>query len=83
MPSSTKLDEKFEGVENFHSWKYIIDLILEENDLVQFINNNVPKPEGNEVKEKYKKAMIRAKRIIADSIKDHLIPQVSSKDTQK
>ena len=27
--------------------------------------------------------MIRAKRIIADSIKDHLIPQVSSKDTPK
>ena len=37
----------------------------------------------DEAKEKYKKDMIRAKRIIADSIKDHLIPQVSSKDTPK
>ena len=27
--------------------------------------------------------MIRSKRIIADSIKDHLIPQVSSKDKPK
>ena len=27
--------------------------------------------------------MIRDKRIIADSIKDHLVPQVSSKDTTK
>ena len=27
--------------------------------------------------------MIKAKRIIADSIKDHLIPQVSSKKTPK
>ena len=27
--------------------------------------------------------MIRAQRIIADSIKDHLIPQVSSKKTTK
>jgi CRISPR/Cas system CSM-associated protein Csm2 small subunit len=50
---------------------------------VQFIKNNVPEPEGNEAKEKYKKDMIREKRIIADSIKDHLIPQVSSKDTLK
>jgi hypothetical protein len=82
MPSSTKLDEKLKGVENFRDWKYTIGLILEENDLVQFIKNNVPKPEGNEAKEKYKD-MIRAKRIIADSIKDHLIPQVSSKDTLK
>ena len=43
----------------------------------------MPKPEEDEAKEKYKKDMIRAKRIIADSIKDHLIPQVSSKDTPK
>ena len=34
-------------------------------------------------KKKYKKDMIRVKRIIVDSIKDHLIPQVSSKDTPK
>ena len=40
-------------------------------------------PEEDEAKEKYKKYMIRAKRIIVDSIKDHLIPQVSSKDTPK
>ena len=40
-------------------------------------------PEEDESKEKYKKCMIRAKRIIANSIKDHFIPRVSSKDTQK
>ena len=40
-------------------------------------------PREDETKEKYKKYMIRAKRIIADSIKDHFIPQVSSKDTPK
>jgi hypothetical protein len=44
MPSRTKLDEKLEGVENFRAWKYIIGLILEENDLVQFIKNNVLEP---------------------------------------
>jgi hypothetical protein len=32
---------------------------------------------------KYKKDMIRAKRVIANSIKYHLIPQVSSKNTPK
>ena len=39
--------------------------------------------EEDEAKEKYRKHMIRANRITADSIKDHLIPQVSSKDTPK
>jgi hypothetical protein len=40
-------------------------------------------PKEDAAKEKYKKDMVRAKRIIADSIKDHLIPQVSSKNTPK
>jgi hypothetical protein len=83
MSTSTKLVDKLEGVENFCSWKYRIGLILEENDLAKFIKENVPEPEENATKEKYKKDMIKAKRIIADSIKDHLIPQVSSKNTPK
>ena len=83
MSPSTKLDDKLEGIENFRAWKYIIGLILEENDLAQFIKEVVPEPEEDEAKEKYKKDMIRAKRIIADSIKDHLIPQVSYRDTPK
>jgi hypothetical protein len=70
-------------LENFHAWKYRIGLILEENDLTKFIKENVPEPEEEETKEKYKKDMIKAKRIIAYSIKDHLIPQVSSKNTPK
>jgi hypothetical protein len=72
-----------EGVENFHAWKYRIGLILEENDLAKFIKENVPKPEEDAAKAKCKKDMIRAKRIIANSIKDHLIPQVASKNTPK
>ena len=40
-------------------------------------------PKEDEAKEKYKKDTIKAKRIITDSIKSHLIPQVSSKDTAK
>jgi hypothetical protein len=83
MSASTKIFDKLEGVENFCLWKYIIELILEENDLEKFIKENVSKPEEVEAKEKYKKDMIMDKRIIADSIKDHLTPQVSSKNTPK
>jgi hypothetical protein len=83
MSASTKLVDKLEGVENFHVWKYRIGIILEENDLAKFIKENVLEPKEDATKEKYKKDMIRAKRIIAYSIKDHLIPQVSSKNTPK
>ena len=78
MSLSTKLDEKLEGADNFRAWKYRVMLILEEHDLEGFIENEVPEPEGDEAKARHKKSLIKAKKIIADSIKDHLIPHVSS-----
>jgi hypothetical protein len=58
-------------------------LIIEENDLVSFIEKDIEEPEGDEAKAKYKKDLIKAKRIIADSIKNHLIPHVSALKTPK
>ena len=73
MTKNTKIDENLEGAEKFRAWKYRIMLILQENDLDQFVKE--------EAKSKHKKDMIIAKRIIAYSIKDNLIPQVSSRET--
>ena len=47
------------------------------------MKEEVKELEGAEAKSKHKKDMIIAKRIIADSIKDNLIPQVSSWRTPK
>ena len=59
MSHHTKLDEKIEGADNFRALKYRISLVLEGNDLANALHN---------------KKLVIAKRIIADSIKDHLIP---------
>ena len=83
MAPSTKLEDKLEGIENYRAWKYGIGLILKEIDLDTYIKKEVAEPDEAEAKEKHKKDLIRAQRIIADSIKDHLIPQVSSKKTLK
>jgi hypothetical protein len=82
MSTSTNLVEKLEGIDNFHAWKYRIDLILSENDLSKFIKE-VEEPEDVVEKAKHQKDSIRAQRIIANSIKDHMIPYVSSKKTPK
>ena len=74
MSHHTKLDENLEGANNFRAWKYTISLVLEENELDSYINEEVPVPEGNEAKALHKKKLVMAKRIIADSIKYHLIP---------
>ena len=83
MTSNTKVDEKLVGVANFRAWKYRMLLILEENDLEKYVEEEVAETEGDEAKTRHKKKMIRGKRIIAYSIKDHLIPHVSSLKTPK
>ena len=83
MAPSTKLEDKLEGIDKFRAWKYKIGLILQENDLDKYIKDEVAELEEAENKEKHKKDMIMAERIIADSIKDYLIPQVSSRNTMK
>ena len=74
MSHHTNVDEKLEGADNFQDWKYRMSLVLEENELDSYINEEVPVPEGDEAKALHKKKLVMAKRIIADSIKDHLIP---------
>ena len=74
MSHHTKLDEKLEGADNFRAWKYRISLVLEENELDSYIHEEVPIPEGDEEKSLHNKNMVMENRIIADSIKDHLIP---------
>ena len=83
MSHHTKLEDKPEGYDNFQAWKHRISLFLEENELDTYINEEVPVLGGDEAKALHKKKLVKAKRIIVDSIKDHLIPHVSSLKTPK
>ena len=44
MTINTKFDEMLEGVDNFWAWKYKVMLILQENDLEGFIEENILEP---------------------------------------
>jgi hypothetical protein len=82
MTTRTKIDEKLDGTDNFRAWRYRVTL-LEEHELDMFIIEEVQEPQGDEAKAKYKKDMMKAKRIIANSIKDHLIHHVPSLSSPK
>ena len=56
---------------------------LKKMELDTYISREVPVPEGDEAKSLHKKKLVMAKKIIVDSIKDRLIPQVSSLKTPK
>ena len=51
--------------------------------LDSYISEEVPVLDGDEAKALHKSKLVMDKRIIADSIKDHPIPQVSSPKTPK
>ena len=45
MNHRTQLDDKLGKADNFRAWKYRTSLILEENDLDQYISKEVLDPE--------------------------------------
>ena len=52
---------------------------MKENGLDKYIKDEIVEPKEHEAKEKHEQDLIKAMRIIFESIKDHLIPQVSYK----
>jgi hypothetical protein len=76
MITSMRVEYRLDGEDNFRSWEHRVLLILEENYLLDHFKQVIPKPEEEEAKVKYKKNEIKAKRILTDSIKDHLNPNV-------
>jgi hypothetical protein len=83
MSTSMRVEDRLDGADNFRSWKHKVLLILEENELLDHIKQMLPEPEEEDAKAKFKKNEVKAKRILTDSIKDYLIPNVSELKTPK
>jgi hypothetical protein len=52
-------------------------MFLDENELLEHVTIGVPEPDEAEQKTKHKKNEKKAKRVVSDSVKDHLIPNIS------
>lgn len=87
MPTSYfKVEDKLNDSSNFVAWKARLDLTLEENDVMGYVEGKVPERLKNAtaiVKSKYKEGEIKAKKIIIDSLKDPLITYVSNMKKSK
>ena len=73
MTHHTQFDDKLGGADKFRAWNYMISLILEENDLDQYISKEVTELERDEANYTHKKKLEKTKRITANSIKNHII----------
>ena len=77
-----EVEDHLDGATNFISCKSRV-LIVEENDLLKLVNEKVPEPDAEEDKSHWRKSDCRARRILVDSVRDHLVSQISRKKMLK
>ena len=86
MATRLRLEDRLDGAGNFVPWKARLVLILEENELWDEVvhhttSNPIVLPSSTDAQALYafNKKDIKAKRIILDAVKDHVIPHISRK----
>ena len=80
--ANDKLTDKFD----YHVWKMSLDLALEDQDVMDYVQGKIQEPPSNApatTKTKYRKGEIKAKMIIRDSIHKHLVAYISELKTSK
>ena len=79
MVSELRVEDRLDDQSNFGAWKERIISVLEDEvwDIVE--KTLVPPTDATQLAT-YKKRCIKAKRLILDGMKDHVIPHVRGKD---
>ena len=75
--ASVRVEDKLEGASIFNTWKARVMNLLEEYDLDGYVTSIVEEPSTNAGRTAYKRNRAKAKRVIFDSVKDHLMPVIT------
>ena len=73
--------DKLDRASNFVVWKARILFVLDKNRVQHFSLRMIAIPVGPADNDKYEEAMARAKIIILDGVKDHVVPHIAEKET--
>ena len=78
-----RLEYAPEDISNYISWKDSMDAVLEDNMLMGFIDNDVPKPPTTDAQNRaeWKKCVAKVRRIILEGVRDHIVLNLHGKDT--
>jgi len=66
---------------NFATWKVRLEIIVVNNDVLDYIQGKVPEPTESAfatVKNKHKKGVLKEKKIIANGLQDNLLSYVEN-----
>ena len=74
--------DRLDGASNFVVWKAKILSVLDRNRLKQFSLRTIVVPIDPAHNDRYEDAMARAKSIILDGVKDHVVPHIVEKEME-
>lgn len=83
MSTSLRVEDKLDGASNFSPWKEQIMLILEVNDLLDLTKPIVTPPTVATQLAEHNKKDAKARILILDAVRDHIILQLSGKKSTK
>jgi hypothetical protein len=69
--------DKLDGASNFIPWKCKLQMLLEEAKIWEHVEKEIVAPTDPKLLATHVKKEAKAKRIILDSVKDHLIPHIA------
>ena len=78
-----RLEYALEGSSNYIAWKDRMEVVLEDNGLKEFIDQEIPKPASTNAQElaEWKKCVAKARQIILEGVRDHIVSSLHGKDT--
>jgi hypothetical protein len=78
-----RVEDRLDGASNFCPWRERISLVLEENGPLEIAEGKVAALADLVQLATHTKKDVKARRILVDGVKDHIIPQLFGKKTTK
>ena len=85
MVRGLPVEDRLDGASNYGSWKTRVLIALEEYDVVEFVVDDIPKPteEDQARLASWRRHDVKARKILIDSVKSHLLFHISKAATTK
>ena len=78
-----RLEYALDGSSNYIALKDLMEVVVEENGLKDFIDREIPKPASTNAQElaEWKKCVARVRSIILEGVRDHIVSSLHEKYT--
>ena len=83
MVKGLPVEDRLDGASNYGSWKPRVLLYLEENEVKDFALTTVPVPDDANQLTTWKRNDVKARKILMDSMKNHLVSHLAKSETAK